>query len=497
MLNDSELQSATERFEQKCLNLFGDGVTLPQCYDLLKKIIDLENTGAPNCFPNAQPLIEHSPEYFTCKRCFSSSKLVFQLPDCTSIEHLINKFCLPIFILFSFSNILTVLIYRLNYFDGLFNGAQFSALLTFLRLKAIANFIFVQSRILEVIHSWTVEPNASFESVFWTTRPFAITVANICGTISTWLTLLVTIETLLCILLPFSFRQLCTRKTTSVALISCVVASILLHIVFFLMQTVKPFVSIKLMDEQIPTRHALIDFNTTTNTIQRTNCWYVFKFYKMQLSQVDFYESLEKVYYWTQSIFSIILPTCLMLVFSVLIVSKFTPCIESGRSIQSTKTVRHSFDNSNNALTLIAGRTFFVSAHGYVGWIKNVNTKSLCQKKSIKSFKHKQFCVLTFFGPFSVAVRGSESGQHTNICIFNHINNLLCVVNATIPFFVFISCNDSFRNLSMIYLKAQTELRREKRAALLAVALNQRRGGGSQADRSFAGMLLTGKISNF
>lgn len=37
----------------------------------------------------------------------------------------------------------------------------------------------------------------------------------------------------------------------------------------------------------------------------------------------------------------------------------------------------------------------------------------------------------------AVAIKGAESGQHdTNICIFNHVNNLLCILNATIPFFV-------------------------------------------------------------
>lgn len=51
--------------------------------------------------------------------------------------------------------------------------------------------------------------------------------------------------------------------------------------------------------------------------------------------------------------------------------------------------------------------------------------------------------------------------------------------------------------MSTIYLKAQTELRKEKRAALLAVALNQQsRAGNSQADRSFAGQMLIGKVSN-
>lgn len=103
MLNETELQSATERFEQKCLQLFGDGLSLAQCFDLLKKIIDLENNGAPRCFSNSEPVIEHNPDYFSY---------------CTSFEHIINRFFMPLFVLLSFSNILTLLIYKLSYFDG-------------------------------------------------------------------------------------------------------------------------------------------------------------------------------------------------------------------------------------------------------------------------------------------------------------------------------------------------------------------------------------------
>lgn len=76
-------------------------------------------------------------------------------------------------------DVFTLLIYRLPYFEG-------SCSVNFLRVKAIANFIFVQSRILEVIHAWTFEPNATFEIIFWSSKPFIITIANISGTVSTW-----------------------------------------------------------------------------------------------------------------------------------------------------------------------------------------------------------------------------------------------------------------------------------------------------------------------
>lgn len=97
----------------------------------------------------------------------------------------------------------------------------------------------------------------------------------------------------------------------------------------------------------------------------------------------------------------------------------------------------------------------------------------------------------------AAALNGAEMNNNRIFCILNHFNNLGSLINATIPFFVFLICNEQFRSLSVIYLKAQSEFRREKRAALLAVALNQRsRAGGSQVDRSFAGQMLIGKVSN-
>lgn len=35
----------------------------------------------------------------------------------------------------------------------------------------------------------------------------------------------------------------------------------------------------------------------------------------------------------------------------------------------------------------------------------------------------------------------------------NHTNNLLSVINATIPFFVFLICNQQFRRMSIIFLR--------------------------------------------
>lgn len=83
-----------------------------------------------------------------------------------------------------FGNVINLLIYRLPYFHG-------SSAVYFLRAKAIANIIFVESRTFEVFHAWLYalgidNLSNSFEKIYWNTKPFIITIANISGTLSTW-----------------------------------------------------------------------------------------------------------------------------------------------------------------------------------------------------------------------------------------------------------------------------------------------------------------------
>lgn len=56
MLNESESQSVFDRLQQKCRLKFGEDLTVPECYELLKKTIDLESSGVSNCFPESDPL---------------------------------------------------------------------------------------------------------------------------------------------------------------------------------------------------------------------------------------------------------------------------------------------------------------------------------------------------------------------------------------------------------------------------------------------------------
>ena len=124
-----------------------------------------EITNLALIFVFSATLINHNPE-------FNST--------CSNVEITIAQYALPILqLLCLFGNVLNLLIYRLPYFDG-------SSSVHFLRAKALANLIFVQCRIFEVIHAWTLEAIPDFEALYWNTRPFMITVANISGTISTW-----------------------------------------------------------------------------------------------------------------------------------------------------------------------------------------------------------------------------------------------------------------------------------------------------------------------
>ena len=96
----------------------------------------------------------------------------------------------------------------------------------------------------------------------------------------------------------------------------------------------------------------------------------------------------------------------------------------------------------------------------------------------------------------AAALKGAGSEKHnTTMCILNHANNLLSVVNATIPFFVFLACNQQFRHMTLVYLRAQTECHREKKQALLAQAANRIRMGRDN-ERSYVDQTLIAKASN-
>lgn len=118
------------------------------------------------------------------------------------------------------------------------------------------------------------------------------------------MTLLVTIETVLCVLLPFSFRQYCTRKTTLTLLLGSFIFSTALHLTFLSTHT--------------------IGLSTVLHPDETKNCFWTGLRYSMRRTQLPFHEVYEKVYYWLQMTVAIVVPTVAMLICSILIVTQFT-----------------------------------------------------------------------------------------------------------------------------------------------------------------------------
>ncbi|VDL70957.1 unnamed protein product [Nippostrongylus brasiliensis] len=283
-----------ERFTASCRVLFKNPkLTLRQCYgflDYIKEVSSYDNMGVAEC-PSGMELqrVEHNPKFY------SSS--------CGSVEIMLLKYVVPpLMLLCLLGNLLNLLIYSLSYFDG-------SSSVHFLRAKAIFNMIFVWSRLLEVIHAWSNPAQSWLEPLFWHTRSYIMTISNISGTMSTWLTLMVTVETVMCVLMPFLFRQYCTKRTTWFFLVITLSLSTLLHLtlVFTTEITLHP---LAIKEQPLPQSN--------------TSCWYIKNMYMFMIRSNNAYDVIQKVYYWIQTTVAIIIPTIAMLVCSILIVKQFT-----------------------------------------------------------------------------------------------------------------------------------------------------------------------------
>jgi hypothetical protein len=54
----------------------------------------------------------------------------------------------------------------------------------------------------------------------------------------------------------------------------------------------------------------------------------------------------------------------------------------------------------------------------------------------------------------AAALKGSKTERHdVAMCLLNTGNNFLSIVNATIPFFLYLACNDQFRRMTFVYLR--------------------------------------------
>ncbi|KAK0396611.1 hypothetical protein QR680_001784 [Steinernema hermaphroditum] len=408
-----------ERLFQKCLERFHRRMELSECLPALTVVHEYEKNGISLCESLANvTVVEHNLDYYS---------------DCSKFDQSISRWIVPILQLLCFlGNVLNILIYRLPYFDG-------SSSVHFLRAKALANLVFVLSRIFEVIHAWTIEANAQFELTYWTTKPFVITVANVSGTISTWLTLLVTIETVMCVLMPFSFRQYCTRRLSLNLLIATVILSSGLHLTF-------------LCTHHVATSSVLREINSSVH------CWYHAIYFTMQRNTLPIYELYEKMYYWIQMTVSIVLPTIIMLICSVLIITQFT-----------IKELGETFSQRRRCVIRMTVAT------------------------TLSHLLLEGPALLTFG---AAALKGAGSSSHdVTTCKLNHGNNLLSMVNATIPFFVFLVCNHQFRHMTKVYLQAQTACERDKKRALLNQSTVRNRSA-RDPERSVIEQKLITKVTN-
>uniref|UniRef100_A0A915PN59 G-protein coupled receptors family 1 profile domain-containing protein n=1 Tax=Setaria digitata TaxID=48799 RepID=A0A915PN59_9BILA len=367
------------RLLHKCENAFGQKMQLSECLSNLATLVSFEKQGIQQCAANLSlPQYIHNSDYDS---------------TCGQVERQINQFAMPMLQLLCLSgNILNLLIYRLPYFQG-------STSVHFLKVKAYANLVFVESRVFEVIHAWTVYADASFESFYWYTKPYVIAMASVSGTVSTWMTLVITIETVLCVLLPFHFRQICTKRISLIVLLGFVLCSIFLHLPFLFIQTVISSPVLKELDSR-----------------QHKRCYWITKQYFMQTHKEPFYEYIQKAYYWLQITLSIVIPNIAMLACSILIVAQFI------------------FKNH--------GESF------------SQRRKCVIRMTVATTLSHLMLegpALLTFA---AVARKGANSSDHgNNICILAHGNNLLSVINAATPFFVFLAFSEQFRRMSLVYIQ--------------------------------------------
>lgn len=161
--NDEE--QLARKMTQTCFEMIGMNLSIADCFGLLTKLLS-NNTIQP-CPPPHDEIAVHVSDF---------------LSECGLVERRVHQVAVPFMVLMCIiGNVLNLLIYSLPYFSG-------SSAVHFLQGKALANLLFVTSRLMEIIHAWTPlnNPDANLEYAYWSSKPYIITVANICGTLSTW-----------------------------------------------------------------------------------------------------------------------------------------------------------------------------------------------------------------------------------------------------------------------------------------------------------------------
>lgn len=444
-----------------CAEKFGTALALEQCLRFLAELFRLEeqflldavaiDSGATSAGLQQHGNNNHSTTTTTpsLERCpiemdqqmgpaIVHNRQHFHGP-CTSMELFCLRFLFPLLQLLSLGgNVFNLLVYRLPYFGG-------SSAVHFLRAKALANLLFVQSRLLESLHAW-MPLNAHLEWLYWYSRPWLITLGNLNGTIATWMTLLVCIETVVCVLWPFALRRLFSSRCTYGCLIGSISMAAAIHSLFLLTHDVVPD----------PSTLVLV----SSSSDQQHFCFRIAHSFRMRPSR-RWAPLLERPYYWVQMTLTIVLPTLAMLLCSALIVSRFTLKPQLGQAFSQRR--------------------------------KCVIRLTVATATSHLLLEGPGMLCYMFF-----AIRGADvQGQAGWVCLLSAANNFLSALNASIPCFLFLLCSSQFRHMSAGYINQWRASGAggpagSAQAKLSADVVSQTGGGGAGAGGSNAPIAMNG-----
>uniref|UniRef100_A0A8R1DZ36 G_PROTEIN_RECEP_F1_2 domain-containing protein n=1 Tax=Caenorhabditis japonica TaxID=281687 RepID=A0A8R1DZ36_CAEJA len=273
---------------QMCVKRFDKVLDPMNCVKAYAAIENLEMRGVHKCTDQYR-----LPEYRHIMNFTSGCDLV----ELTYLKYAVP----PLMALCFMGNLLNVLIYGLPYFEG-------SSSVHFLRAKAIANMVFMFSRIFEVMHASSIYTSSWLEPLFWKSRPYMMTISNVSGTMSTWLTLMVTMETVMCIMTPFIFRKYCTKRMTWIVLVLSFFAASLLHVAIVIVTDVQEIIQVKEYSHNFK--------------MEGSVCWFIQSVFRVRNNPN--YEIYRRFYATTTMAVSIVIPTIAMLVCTLLIIKKFT-----------------------------------------------------------------------------------------------------------------------------------------------------------------------------
>ena len=342
---------------------------------------------------------------FNATRILLHENVAPESADCQDLHWALFRAVFPLLLVLSIvGNSLNLLVYRLKCFKG-------SAAVHLLRLKAIANVAFVLSLSLEMAHAFSRHGSAahrppvrssSLEAAYWHAQPWCALLANFFGTASTWSTLLITIQTVICIALPLHFRQISTPRNIGAGIALILTLSVALSINFpIVRKTVERNISQNF--DRWPSEPGAV-------------CTEFYEYRSVIRPNSPLLASYERGYFWVHAVAAILIPCLAMLV--------------------CTAIVKHSFPIDG------LGEGF-----------------TQRRKVVLKITFATTLAHLVLEGPgiitvFIAALHGSDIDSHAAAyCYLTLTTNYLAIVNATIPFFMYAAINKHFRFMSVAALR--------------------------------------------